>query len=83
MNGWEWRQSSTIGVPLLDADTWNHHIFHAYDGNDHAACAPGVGLVASTEPVNEGSELHETCMEIVRTTPADPPIRRSRSRDDG
>lgn len=60
---WAWRKASGGVVPK------GLRVFHAYDVNDNAACQPSAGLMASCEVPNEGSELCEDCMVIVRTEP--------------
>lgn len=60
---WDWRKASGGCIPQ------NRRIFHAYDMNDNAACRPSLGLVASCEEPNEGSEFCEDCMGVVRSEP--------------
>lgn len=63
---WEWRKASDLGIMLLDRDQeLGRHIFHAYDVNDNAACCVSVGLIASVEEPNEGSELCPDCATFV------------------
>lgn len=70
MNGWDWRKASSLSVLLIDVDReLGRFIFHAYDGRDHAACDPIVGLGRSVEEPNEGSEFCPKCVDIVRAGP--------------
>lgn len=59
MNGWEWRIGDPISPIASDR-------FHAYDGDDHSACKPSIGLMASVMEADEGSDLCRDCMVIVR-----------------
>lgn len=59
MNGWEWRIGDRISVIASDR-------FHAYDGDDKAACRPFMGLVQSVKEVDEGSDLCPECMAVVQ-----------------
>jgi hypothetical protein len=68
--GWEWRKASWMSALLLPTDPSHEgRLFHAYDGNNDAACAPAFGLGASCEEPNEGSALCPECVEIVRRSP--------------
>lgn len=63
---WEWRKSHPITGWLLEPIG----AFHAYDVNNNAACDPRMGLYASIEEPNEGSQLCAVCMEFVKANPA-------------
>jgi len=66
---WDWRKAEWGCVPQ------QRRIFHAYDVNHNAACAPAYGLVASCEEPNEGSEFCRDCMDVVRLTPEGRPAK--------
>lgn len=63
---WDWRKAS--GGWTLPTDHPNR-LFHAYDINNHAACAPSLGLAASCEDPTEGSTYCAECIAIVQATP--------------
>lgn len=69
MNGWDWRKSSG-GVTLPSDTAAGERLFHAYDGDDLAACSPGYGLLASCEEPNEGSRFCRPCMVAVKAGPS-------------
>lgn len=66
---WDWRKG--IGGCSPESNRRDGvRYFHAYDVNDNTACEPGLGLMASCEPPNEGSPLCPDCIEVVQAMPA-------------
>lgn len=65
---WEWRKALG-GWWFSSVETPSTRKFHAYDVNHNAACSPDVGLVASCEEPNEGSDLCPECIDVVKAEP--------------
>ncbi len=63
MAAWEWRKAS--GGLTFRTDPYPERLFHAYDMNDNAACDPGLGLVATCEPLTPASKRCPRCILIV------------------
>lgn len=66
---WDWRKASGGCTPSSDRRDGIRY-FHAHDVNDNAACAPGLGLMASCEPPTEGSPFCPDCIAFVKANPA-------------